>query len=469
MISRRYFHDIISEYSTDAGIFDLSLVKSQYGIPHTISSDERLKLMTKANEKKNNSMSLRRNFSWTFVGNFVYSACQWGMLVVLAKLGGPKMVGQFTLGLAVTAPIIMFTDLQLRAVQATDAQKQFLFSDYFGLRLISTTLALINITVISFLGGYQRETSLVIFLIGTAKVFESISDIFQGLIQQHERMDRIAISRMIKGLLSLLFLGGGIYISGNILWGVFGLVCVWAVVLLGYDLPSGLLMLKDISELQPRWHLKTLKHLVWLCLPLGFAMMLVSLNTNIPQYLIEYYLNERKLGIFTALAYMMMAGNIVVNALGQSASPRLAKYYASGNLIGFRNLLLKLVGIAALQGGIGVLVAVTSGRQILMLLYSSEYAEQTTLFIWLMVIAGFNYISSFLDCGMTAARYFRIQIPLFVTVTSISTVGCLWLLPKLGLVGAAIALLIAAVIRICFTFTVILHLLHKRRWKFLND
>jgi hypothetical protein len=48
-------------------------------------------------------LSLRKNFSWTFVGNVVYAACQWGILVALAKLGTPEMVGQFTLGLAVAA------------------------------------------------------------------------------------------------------------------------------------------------------------------------------------------------------------------------------------------------------------------------------------------------------------------------------------------------------------------------------
>ena len=43
--------------------------------------------------QKNKPITLRRNFSWTFVGNLVYSGCQWGMLVVLAKLGSPGMVG----------------------------------------------------------------------------------------------------------------------------------------------------------------------------------------------------------------------------------------------------------------------------------------------------------------------------------------------------------------------------------------
>jgi len=94
-------------------------------------------------------LTLRRNFSWTFTGNLIYAACQWGMLVVLAKLGSPEMVGQFTLGLAVTAPVIMFTNLQLRGIQATDAKGDYVFSDYLGLRLIGTGLALLIIAGIT--------------------------------------------------------------------------------------------------------------------------------------------------------------------------------------------------------------------------------------------------------------------------------------------------------------------------------
>ena len=75
------------------------------------------------------SLTLRQNFSWTFVGNIIYAASQWGMLVVLAKLGSPEMVGQFTLGLAVTAAIILFANLQLRQIQTTDVDRRYQFGD----------------------------------------------------------------------------------------------------------------------------------------------------------------------------------------------------------------------------------------------------------------------------------------------------------------------------------------------------
>ncbi|WP_414586018.1 oligosaccharide flippase family protein [Scytonema sp. PCC 10023] len=405
-------------------------------------------------------LTLRRNFSWTFIGNAVYAACQWGMLIVMAKLGSPEMVGQFTLGLAITAPVIMFTNLQLRAVQATDAKKQYLFRDYLGLRLIGTGLALLVIIGIIITAGYRWQTSLVILLVGLAKAFESISDVFYGLMQQYERMDRIAISLMIKGPVSLLLLGMGVYISGNLVWGVLGLVFAWAAILIGYDIRSGALML-NASQLRPQLHRKTLRKLVRLALPLGFVMMLISLNSNIPRYFIEQYLGERELGIFAALAYLMVAGNMVVFALGESASPRLAKHYAAGDSLAFRSLLFKLVGIAGVLGGGAVLIALVAGRQILTLLYQPEYAEQINLFVWLMVAAAIGYISSFLGYGMTAARYFRIQMPLFVAVVSISAIACLWLLPKQGLLGAGIALMIAAIVQAGFSLGVIIHALHK--------
>jgi O-antigen/teichoic acid export membrane protein len=402
-------------------------------------------------------LTLRRNFSWTFIGNLVYAGCQWGMLVVLAKLGSPEMVGQFTLGLAVTAPVIMFTNLQLRVVQATDANKDYSFSDYLGLRLIGTSLGVFAIAIIALFSGYRRETCIVILLIGLAKAFESISDIFFSLLQQHERMDRIAISLMFKGPLSLLMLATGVYISHSVLWGTAGLVVAWATILVTYDIRNGVMILKNRSLVLPSWHFKILKKLIWLCLPLGFVMMLISLNSNIPRYFIEKYLGEYDLGIFAAIAYLMVAGGMVVNALGESANPRLAKYYAAGDSKAFRTLLFKLVGIGAFLGVMGVFVALVGGRQIITLLYRPEYANHTDLFVWLMLATAVNYVSSFLGYGMTAARYFRIQMPLFFIVTAISAMACFWLVPNMGLRGAAIALLIGAIVQTVFSLGVIIH------------
>jgi O-antigen/teichoic acid export membrane protein len=107
------------------------------------------------------------------------------------------------------------------------------------------------------------------------------------------------------------------------------------------------------------------------------------------------------------------------------------------------------------------LIALIAGREILTLLYRAEYAEYADLLVWMMVVAGIGYVSTFLGWGMTTVRYLRVQMPLFVLVASTSAIACYWLIPAQGLRGAAIALVVAAVVRTTFSLGVIFHALHR--------
>ena len=77
-------------------------------------------------------LSIQTNFAWSLIGNVGYAGCQWTMLVVIAKLGSAEMVGQFALALALTAPVMMFAQLQLRTLLATDARNEFQFLHYLA-------------------------------------------------------------------------------------------------------------------------------------------------------------------------------------------------------------------------------------------------------------------------------------------------------------------------------------------------
>jgi O-antigen/teichoic acid export membrane protein len=331
------------------------------------------------------------------------------------------------------------------------------------------------ISVIILLLNYSLATALIILVIAFAKAFESISDIFYGLMQQHERMDIVAFSKIIKGFLSVVFLAIAFYLTGSVLWGAIGLCIAWVMVLFGYDLRNGGSILQETAleslayspdlprsfVLKPQWQPEVIKRLVVLAFPLGLTMMLISLRGNIPRYLIEYYLGERELGIFASLAYLMLLGNMVVNALAQSASPKLSKFYASGERSKFQALLLKLVVVAIVLGSTTVIISVLAGKQILTILYRPEYAQNADIFNWLMLAGSISYISWFLGDGLTAIRYLRIQLPMYLLITGLSGGICLWLIPILGLKGAALALLIAALVEVLLMAGIILHGIHR--------
>jgi O-antigen/teichoic acid export membrane protein len=137
------------------------------------------------------------------------------------------------------------------------------------------------------------------------------------------------------------------------------------------------------------------------------------------------------------MAYLMVAGNTVVYALGQAALPRLARHYTGRDRDAFYALLMKLVGVGALMAAVGVSAALLVGPELLTLLYQPEYGRHRDLFVWLMVAAGAGYIGSLLGCGVTATRAFkRLTFPYLILV-AISGLLSRLLIPTFGLLGAA--------------------------------
>jgi O-antigen/teichoic acid export membrane protein len=184
--------------------------------------------------------------------------------------------------------------------------------------------------------------------------------------------------------------------------------------------------------------------------------MLISFNSNIPRYFIEGHLGAYELGIFAAIAAFQKAAPTVVQALGRSASPRLAKYYAANRARPFRRLTVRLVVIGVLLGGAGILVALVAGRLILTAFYGPEYA-MPGLFALLMLAAGLDYIATMLLFVITSARYFRIQLPLQLLTTGTVALCAFWLIPATGLQGAAVALITGNLVRVGGTLVAAWH------------
>ena len=215
--------------------------------------------------------------------------------------------------------------------------------------------------------------------------------------------------------------------------------------------------------LWPRWTPRVLGRLALLALPGGIVLTLISFNGNIPRYFIERQLGIEELGVFAALVYPMVAGSMVINALGQSATPRLAQNYASGDRRAFQSLLARLVLIATALGAAGVLLIWVAGGPVLTLLYTAEYAAYVPLFLWIGIATGLGFAVSVLGYGMTAARYFRAQVPVFAATLLATAAACFVLVPRYGLTGAAMAMAIATVVQGIGSGAVVAHALRRTK------
>ena len=388
--------------------------------------------------------SLSSNVCWMFSGNVVNSACQWGLLVALARLGSPAQVGELALGLAITGPLFVASQLHLRGVQATDARGQFSFSDYLGLRWIATALAALITVGLAFGLGHRIEIGFVILLIGFGRAFDNMSDIYYGALQQHERMARMGKSMMLKGVLALVVLAAAVWWTGSVVAAAAAMAVVSGLTFLLYDrrgVATGPGKHAEIRVGALQWTPSRYWNLFCLALPLTIVMVLVSLNLNLPRYFVEKFRGEQDLGIFAALSYLIVAGNTVINACGQAAAPRLAKFYAHGPQARFWSALFVLLGIAGACGLVGLAFAFLAGKQIVTVLYGATYAKHAAMLVGLMVAAAILYASQFLGYGMTAARILRAQVPLMALATATTGGACWLLVPRFGLQGAVLGMI----------------------------
>ena len=369
----------------------------------------------------------------------VYAASQVGVLALLANLASPATVGRYALGLAIVTPILLFTKLQLRWVLATDVRRDYSFSDYLGTRLLSTAVGCGSVFLVLAVANFELDAAVMIGIVTLTKAVESGSDLLYGLMQRHGYWDRISIAMVIKGLGSLAALGILLTLGGRPASGLLAAAAWQAVVLVVYELPSARNILRRENESGwPTCSLRTVLKLIRLSLPLGVVASLVSLNFNLPRYMLDAWWGAQHLGYYAALANLATVGNILMQPLGQVHLSRMA-CLGQADPAAFRRLLTRILGLATLVGTAGALASTLYGQQILAAVYQSTYAALNPVLTWLMIGSAVTYVSSMLGYAMTARRLFRVQVPLYGMGVVVSLCLSLAYVPSQGLMGAAYA------------------------------
>lgn len=384
----------------------------------------------------------------------VFSLSQWGILVVFAKLGSSTLVGQLVYGLALTAPLFVIAGLQLRSIQATDANNRHTLGEYLGLRALTTVAAFI-VAVFSAVVVWAtgNQSALIILLWALSKAVDSGSDALYGLFQQSERMDYVGFSLILRGLLAVASVAVLFRASHSAPLALAGLVVGWSAVFILFDIPVARFLLRHRDRsarrsdtmpesLRPVLDRRQLTPLCFEAAPLGVVAFLLAIQVQVPRYVVAGLLHIRELGLFAAAAYVTFIGATLVNALGAPACVWLAKYHVAGARLAFRQLMMKLLLGAAALGIAVILVSACAGGRILALLYTDEYSRMAGVLTVLCAGSALSYVASFLGYGMTALQRYKIQVPIFGGVVLITLLSCYWLTGRYGLMGTAAGMLI---------------------------
>jgi O-antigen/teichoic acid export membrane protein len=394
---------------------------------------------------------LRYNIGWALFGNSVFAAVQWAIIILIARIGSPEMDGSYALALAIAAPVFMLANLNLRAFQATDIQGAFQFGEYLSVRLLTSVVAMCVVAGLCLLGIVPAAHVMVVLAVSAAKAFETLSDAFYGLFQRHEELDLVARSLVLRGCLGFIGMAGGLAIGGSLEAGATGMAAAWLLVIAVVDVPGsrrfagwpGLRLGRSTIDLIRR------------AAPLGLVMMMLAISQSIPTYVIEYALGTEQLGFYASVAYFLVAGRIVSNAVSQSSSPRLARFLVQRNAPAFRRLLHMNLLLGLTLGVAGVLVSILLGEQLLGLVYGQAYARYGLLLTCTMAAAGLGFMAAFLGAALTAARRFGAMVTMNLLSLVATGLLCWWAIPLFGLLGAPLAVGMAFLLKVTVNMVVV--------------
>ncbi|MCL4193148.1 MAG: lipopolysaccharide biosynthesis protein [Thermoguttaceae bacterium] len=414
-----------------------------------------------AMEPRLRPLTLGRNFSWIVAGNAAAGLSRWGIFVVLAQIGGLGMVGEVVLAFAITTPMVALANLGLRSAQVTDVNDQYRFGDYLGLRLLSIAVFLLVTAGVVIWNGSESRMAWLVMITAFGKAFESASDVFHGLMQQYERMDRIGIALIIQGPLGLALLAVGSLLTGSPVGGMAGLAVALAATLVLFEIPNGYRVLRwnsvrprrpreAICEMLPCWNPRKLARLAWITVPLGVVASLTALSPNLPRYAVEEELGKHALGVFAAIVALASLGTMVTTALGQSSIARLARHHVRGERRAYWKLLALLLAGAAAPGLVLTGVMAVAADQVLGFLYGPELVGHRGLAVLLMIGMTLQQVAGPLGRGIESMRRFHTQMLIRLATVLLLLAVLPPLVGSYGLHGAAAGLLLSGTATVAF-------------------
>lgn len=259
--------------------------------------------------------NLKMNVIYNILTTVLITLLQLVILIVISKFDSTESVGLLTLGLAITAPILLLSRLNLRSAYNSDYLNEFTFNQYHTLRIMFTVLyILLSFIVIQFFSLPFKDECF-IYSIVIWKAIESISDMIYAYFQKKTNMRVVFYINLWKVTLTIILFMMTYFIFEDIVLAFMSLITIHL-----------LFLVIEYRKLNKYIDFKLMKNfdtkkLLALTIPLGVAHFLTSMNVNVPRYSLQYIGNAEQLGVYGSLFYLITAGTYIIIAINNAVLP----------------------------------------------------------------------------------------------------------------------------------------------------
>lgn len=384
----------------------------------------------------------KKAFIWNMLGSGLNAFATMLLTIIAARFVDKDACGILSFAFGVAFIMQPFASLEARAYQSTDINEKFSYHQYVGLRFI-TSVAMILIT-----GGYvlvmqfPANTASIVFAVCMFKLFDAVSDVFQGMFQQHEHLEYGGRALFLRILVVCIGYTTALALTKDTVIAAWMMPACSLLVVLFYDIP----MASRFEKLGLDLNLKVLRQLFLAVLPLflsSFMNMYIMNATRLSLYSYWTQLQD----FWTPFITIAAVVNLFSIFAFRPMLTKMADRWNNNDLKSFS----KIVGRLLLWDvGIGVVCfigAALLGIPVLEALYGFPLGEYFFVMMIVMVAGAFNAIATLL-CYLFTIMHHQLHLLIGDGITFLLTLIITPILIKyFKLNGAAFAFLTSMVVR----------------------
>lgn len=391
-----------------------------------------------------------KNMGVLSIGYAVNKLCLLAFFAIIARHLGAEAFGKYGFAISFTAIFMALGDLGLNTLAIREVAKdRSKASEYLGnialLKLTLSVVALGMIFLVINLLNYPRDTTEIVYVIGIAVFFSSLSTAVRWIFQAFQKMEYEALVQIAEGVI-LLSLGFLVLYSGGELFelaGAYLLTCILVFVFSLY------LTVKKFTKPKFEVSLGYWRFLIKTTLPIGLAIIFVAVYLNTGTIMLSLMKDSTSVGWYNAGYKLVNFIKFIPSIFGLALFPVMSEFHKSSieSLRRFFRKSIQCMVLLALPIAIGTTIL---SFKIIPLIFGNDFIPAVPvlqIFIWFAALSFVQTITN--QCLIAIGKQ---KIPMYALGIGaiLNIILNLAFIPKFAYVGPVIAILISQVVTISF-------------------
>ena len=392
-----------------------------------------------------NNKTNRSVYFWNFAGNIAAAAVSILYLIIVSRYTSASDADNFSLAYAIGNLWVVIGIFQVRNYQATDLKETYSYLEYWLTRVITVCLMLVSLFPYLFFSGNnvgKGDLFLIIILTVIYRSCDAFSDLFQGLFQQHERLDIAGKLMVLRYSLSTIILLISLLLSNSLIC-----LCFFNVLFVfgGDYIQSKQIRTIPFNQISSATFKQSIS-IMKTCLPLFVNGFLLVYVLNYPKQvidklLVEGVLREGAQRDFSILFMPVFFMSLFVLALRPLITD-LAKQWSEKRFYTFNAMIRKILLLLMILGLVVSILAYLIGVPILNIISGIDLSNYSLL-LTILVLSGFLYsIASVIGDFLIILRKQVYLLYVYVAMALLTNILTPIVMREFGLFGAGLSFVI---------------------------